>query len=113
MDILFNCAGWVHQGSLLDCATADWDRSFNLNVRSMFVMTKAMLPRMISAGGGVFPRSQKSIPLSPEVRAIPQPRGDGDDAIPCRLLDIARSPDRARDRHHADARLHELTGHQE
>ena len=53
VDILFNCAGWVHQGNLLDCTTADWDRSFNLNVRSMFVMTKAMLPKMIGAGGGV------------------------------------------------------------
>jgi len=51
--ILFNCAGWVHQGSLLECSADDWDRSFDLNVRSMFVMTKAMLPKMISAGGGV------------------------------------------------------------
>ena len=53
VDILFNCAGWVHQGTLLDCSIADWDRSFDLNVRSMFVMTRAMLPRMIAAGGGV------------------------------------------------------------
>jgi NAD(P)-dependent dehydrogenase (short-subunit alcohol dehydrogenase family) len=53
VDILFNCAGWVHQGSLLECTLDDWDRSFNLNVRSMFVMAKAMVPRMIAAGGGV------------------------------------------------------------
>ena len=53
VNILFNCAGWVHQGTLLDCSADDWDRSFDLNVRSMFVMTKAMLPKMISAGGGV------------------------------------------------------------
>ena len=53
VDILFNCAGWVHQGTLLDCAIADWDRSFDLNVRSMFVMTKAMVPKMIARGGGV------------------------------------------------------------
>ena len=53
VDILFNCAGWVHQGSILECTLADWDRSFNLNVRSMFVVVKAMLPRMIAAGGGV------------------------------------------------------------
>ena len=53
VDILFNCAGWVHQGSLLDCRIEDWDRSFQLNVRSMFVMVKAMLPKMIEAGGGV------------------------------------------------------------
>ena len=52
VDILFNCAGWVHQGNLLDCTLADWDRSFDLNVRAMFVVTKAMLPKMIAAGGG-------------------------------------------------------------
>ncbi len=53
VDILFNCAGTVHQGTILDCSVADWDFSFDLNVRSMFVLTKAMLPRMIAAGGGV------------------------------------------------------------
>jgi NAD(P)-dependent dehydrogenase (short-subunit alcohol dehydrogenase family) len=53
VDILFNCAGWVHQGSIFECSIEDWDRSFDLNVRSMFVMTKAMLPLMIAAGGGV------------------------------------------------------------
>ncbi|HYC36385.1 MAG TPA: SDR family oxidoreductase [Usitatibacter sp.] len=53
VDILFNCAGWVHQGSLLDCRAQDWDKSFNVNVRSMFLVTKAMLPKMIAAGGGV------------------------------------------------------------
>lgn len=53
VDILFNCAGWVHQGTALDCSIDDWDRSFDLNVRSMFVVTKAMLPKMIAAGGGV------------------------------------------------------------
>ena len=53
VDILFNCAGWVHQGTLLECTIEDWDRSFDLNVRSMFVMTKAMLPKMAAKGGGV------------------------------------------------------------
>jgi len=53
VDILFNCAGWVHQGTLLDCRVEDWDKSFNVNVRSMFLVTKAMLPKMIAAGGGV------------------------------------------------------------
>ena len=53
VNILFNCAGWVHQGNLLDCTPADWDRSFALNVRSHFIMTKAMLPKMIASGGGV------------------------------------------------------------
>ena len=53
VDILFNCAGWVHQGSLLDCRVEDWDKSFNVNVRSMFLVTKAMLPKMAAKGGGV------------------------------------------------------------
>jgi NAD(P)-dependent dehydrogenase (short-subunit alcohol dehydrogenase family) len=53
VDILFNCAGLVHQGTALECSTDDWDRSFDLNVRSMFVVTRAMLPKMIAAGGGV------------------------------------------------------------
>ncbi|MET0923015.1 MAG: SDR family oxidoreductase, partial [Xanthobacteraceae bacterium] len=53
VDILFNCAGYVHQGTILDCSVADWDFSFDLNVRSMFVLSKAMLPQMIAAGGGV------------------------------------------------------------
>ncbi|MGE5336623.1 MAG: SDR family oxidoreductase [Gemmatimonadota bacterium] len=53
VDILFNCAGYVHQGTILDCSLEDWDFSFDLNVRSMFMLTKAMLPKMIAAGGGV------------------------------------------------------------
>ncbi|MEP7069737.1 MAG: SDR family oxidoreductase [Usitatibacter sp.] len=53
VDVLFNCAGWVHQGSLIDCTLDDWDKSFSVNVRSMFLVTKAMLPKMIAAGGGV------------------------------------------------------------
>jgi 2-dehydro-3-deoxy-L-fuconate 4-dehydrogenase len=53
VDILFNCAGWVHQGSILECSAADWDRSFSLNVRAQFTMVKAMLPLMIANGGGV------------------------------------------------------------
>jgi NAD(P)-dependent dehydrogenase (short-subunit alcohol dehydrogenase family) len=52
VDILFNCAGWVHQGNILECSTKDWDFSFALNVRSMFVMCKAMVPLMIAKGGG-------------------------------------------------------------
>jgi len=53
VDILFNCAGWVHQGSLAECTPADWDKSFNVNVRSMFLVCKAMVPKMAAAGGGV------------------------------------------------------------
>ena len=53
VDILFNCAGYVHQGTILDCEIKDWDFSFNLNVRSMYMMTRAMLPKMIANSGGV------------------------------------------------------------
>jgi NAD(P)-dependent dehydrogenase (short-subunit alcohol dehydrogenase family) len=53
VDILFNCAGWVHQGTLLDCKPGDWDKSFDVNVRSMYLVCRAMVPKMIAAGGGV------------------------------------------------------------
>lgn len=53
VDILFNCAGWVHQGSIIECRPEDWDRSFAINVRSMYTVCKHMVPRMIAAGGGV------------------------------------------------------------
>ncbi len=46
-DILFNCAGYVHHGNILDCGYDDWDYSFNLNVRSHFVITKKLLPKML------------------------------------------------------------------
>jgi 2-keto-3-deoxy-L-fuconate dehydrogenase len=52
LDILFNCAGWVHNGTLLDCSDRDWDASFNLNVRAMFVAIKCALPKMLANGGG-------------------------------------------------------------
>lgn len=52
LKVLFNCAGFVHQGTVLDCADRDWDFSFNLNVRSMFHTIKAALPRMLQNGGG-------------------------------------------------------------
>ena len=52
LDILFNCAGFVHHGTVLTTSTADWDFSFTLNVRSMFLMIRAFLPKMVEAGGG-------------------------------------------------------------
>ena len=52
VDVLFNCAGFVHHGSILDCEPADWDRSFDINVRSMFLTISAFLPAMLAAGGG-------------------------------------------------------------
>ncbi len=52
VDVLFNCAGFVHQGSILDCEEKDWDFSFNLNVKSMYRMIRAFLPAMLEHGGG-------------------------------------------------------------
>ncbi len=52
VDILFNCAGFVAHGGILDCSNKDWEFSFNLNVRSMFWVTKAFLPGMLKKGGG-------------------------------------------------------------
>lgn len=52
IDVLFNCAGFVHHGTILDCAPQDWDFSFNVNVRSMYLVTRAFLPGMLKKGGG-------------------------------------------------------------
>ena len=52
LDILLNCAGFVHQGSILDCAEKDWDFSFDLNVKSMYRTCRAFLPGMLQAGRG-------------------------------------------------------------
>ncbi len=51
-DILFNCAGFVHHGTILDCDEDAFDFSFNLNVKAMYRMTRAFLPSMLEAGGG-------------------------------------------------------------
>jgi 2-keto-3-deoxy-L-fuconate dehydrogenase len=48
LDILFNCAGYVHHGTILDCAPKDWEFSFNLNVRAMYVTIKSTLPKMLA-----------------------------------------------------------------
>jgi NAD(P)-dependent dehydrogenase (short-subunit alcohol dehydrogenase family) len=52
VDILFNCVGFVHHGTILDCSERDWDFSWNVNVKSMFLLTKQVIPKMISNGGG-------------------------------------------------------------
>lgn len=51
-DVLFNCAGFVHHGSILDCAEEDWDFSFDLNVKSMYRTIRAAVPGMLERGGG-------------------------------------------------------------
>jgi len=52
IDILFNCAGYVHSGSILECDEAAWDFSFNLNVTSMYRTIRAFLPGMLAQGRG-------------------------------------------------------------
>ncbi len=52
VDVLFNCAGFVHHGTIMECADADWDRSFDLNVKSMYRVTRALLPGMLKKGRG-------------------------------------------------------------
>jgi 2-keto-3-deoxy-L-fuconate dehydrogenase len=52
VDILFNCAGIVQHGSILDASAKDWDLGFGVNVRSMFLVTKAFLPGMLKKGRG-------------------------------------------------------------
>ena len=52
IDVLFNCAGFVHNGNILQATDDDWDFAFNLNVRSQFWMIQAVIPRMLETGGG-------------------------------------------------------------
>lgn len=53
VDILFNCAGFVHHGDALHCSDKDWDFSFDLNVKSMHRCIQAVLPGMVARGKGV------------------------------------------------------------
>ena len=52
IDVLFNAVGFVHHGTILDCDEKDWDFSFNTNIKSMYFMTKAVLPKMIKQNKG-------------------------------------------------------------
>ncbi len=52
VNILFNAAGFVHHGSVLDCTESQWDMAFDLNVRSMYRCIKAFLPAMLAGGTG-------------------------------------------------------------
>ena len=52
VDVLFNCAGFVHQGTILTATDAEWDMAMALNVRSMVHTIRAFLPGMLAMGGG-------------------------------------------------------------
>lgn len=52
LDVLFNCAGFVHAGTILDCTDKDWDFAFDLNAKAQYRMIQAFLPGMLERGGG-------------------------------------------------------------
>ena len=52
VDVLFNCAGFVHNGSIMEATDEQWDFAFNLNVRAMFWTIRAVIPKMLAHGGG-------------------------------------------------------------
>jgi NAD(P)-dependent dehydrogenase (short-subunit alcohol dehydrogenase family) len=52
VDVLFNAVGFVHHGTILDCEEKDWDFSFNVNIKSMYSMCKAILPKMLDQNKG-------------------------------------------------------------
>ena len=52
IDVVFNCAGYVHNGTILEATDDDWNFAFNLNARSQFWMIQQVVPRMLAQGGG-------------------------------------------------------------
>ena len=52
IDVLFNAVGFVHHGTILECDEIDWDFSFNVNIKSMYFMTRSILPKMIKQNKG-------------------------------------------------------------
>ena len=52
LDVLFNCAGFVHSGSILECSQEDWDFAFDFNAKPMYRLCKLVIPTMIERGGG-------------------------------------------------------------
>ena len=52
VDVLFNCAGFVHNGTILECTEDEWDFAFSLNVKGMYQMISAFLPGMLQKGSG-------------------------------------------------------------
>ena len=67
-DILVNCAGFVHHGSVLDCSEADWDFSFDLNVKSMHRTLRAFLPGMVEKKRGAIVNISSAVS---SIRAVP------------------------------------------
>jgi 2-keto-3-deoxy-L-fuconate dehydrogenase len=70
LDILVNCAGYVANGSVLDCSDKDWDFSFDLNVKSMHRTIKAFLPAMLEKKYGASGASRSIVNISSAVSSI-------------------------------------------
>jgi 2-keto-3-deoxy-L-fuconate dehydrogenase len=68
LDILVNCAGYVANGSILDCTDKDWDFSFDLNVKSMHRMIKAFLPAMLTKKSGAIVNISSAVS---SIRGVP------------------------------------------
>src|SRR5882757_6133446 len=68
IDILFNCAGFVHHGTVLDCSEQDWDFSFDLNVKSMHRTLRAFLPGMVEKKRGAIVNISSAVS---SIRAVP------------------------------------------
>ena len=68
LDILVNCAGYVHQGTVFDCSDGDWDFSFNLNVKSMHHLIKTFLPAMLEKKRGSIVNIASAVS---SIRAVP------------------------------------------
>jgi len=68
LDVLVNCAGFVHQGSVLDCSEQDWDFSFDLNVKSMHRTIKAFLPAMLAKKKGAIVNISSAVS---SIRGVP------------------------------------------
>ena len=52
VDVLFNAVGFVHHGTILDCEEKDWDFSFDVKIKAMYFMCKAIIPLMVKQNGG-------------------------------------------------------------
>ena len=68
LDVLVNCAGFVHHGSVLDCSEQDWDFSFDLNVKSMHRTIKAFLPGMLEKKKGAIVNISSAVS---SIRGVP------------------------------------------
>lgn len=73
LQILFNCAGFVHHGTILECEPKDWEFSMNLNVRSMYTMTRAVLPGMLKQfqSSGVWSSIINMASIAGSIRGLP------------------------------------------